>query len=89
MLPEKANLFLSIAATASVCYKGGMTEIQRAVAKLVKQHGGLRKAAEASGIKAPYLSRLHRGKQSNPRNAILRKLGLERLDARYRAISGK
>jgi hypothetical protein len=53
-----------------------MNAIQIAAARLIKQHGGLRKAGRAIGIKAPYLSRLHRGEQSNPGPSILRKLGL-------------
>jgi hypothetical protein len=55
-----------------------MTGIQRAAHKLIKQHGGLRKAAVASGIKAPYLSRLKNGIQANPGDAILAKLGISR-----------
>jgi hypothetical protein len=55
-----------------------MTGIQRAAHKLIKQHGGLRKAALAVGIKAPYLSRLKNGIQTNPGDEILSKLGISR-----------
>jgi hypothetical protein len=55
-----------------------MTGLQRAAAKLIKQHQGLRKAALASGIKAPYLSRLRNGIKTNPGPEILRKLGVKR-----------
>lgn len=64
-----------------------MTGIQRAAAKLIKQHGGLRKAAQASGIKAPYLSRLKNGIQSNPGDEILGKLGITR-HVSYRRANG-
>jgi transcriptional regulator with XRE-family HTH domain len=55
-----------------------MTGIQRAARRLIKQHGSLRKAANATGIKAPYLSRLKNGIQGNPGDDILRKLGITR-----------
>jgi hypothetical protein len=62
-----------------------MTGIQRAAAKLIKQHGGLRKASAAIGIDAPYLSRLRNGIKRNPSDEILRKLGIAR-QVSYRAI---
>ena len=65
-----------------------MNEIQLAAERLIKQHGGLRKAGRAVGIKAPYLSRLHRGEQSNPGSSILRKLGLTR-EVSYSAVNGR
>ncbi len=55
-----------------------MTEIQEAAERLVQKHGGLRKAARAIGIKAPYLCRLRSGIKVNPRPAVLRKLGLKK-----------
>jgi len=55
-----------------------MTGIQRAAHKLIREHGGLRKAASATGIKAPYLSRLKNGIQTNPGDEILAKLGITR-----------
>jgi hypothetical protein len=55
-----------------------MTLIQRAAERLVKRHGGLRKASAAIGIKAPYLSRLKNGIQTNPGDEILAKLGIRR-----------
>lgn len=53
-------------------------QIQRIIERLVKQHGGLRKAALAVGINAPYLCRLRYGKRSNPSDQVLKKLGMER-----------
>lgn len=50
----------------------------RAVERLVKTHGGLRKAARATGIQAPYLCRLRSGAKDNPSDEILSKLGIER-----------
>lgn len=55
-----------------------MSEIAKAVERAVKQHGGLRKAARALGIQAPYLCRLRYGDKTNPSDKILRKLGLAR-----------
>jgi Helix-turn-helix len=55
-----------------------MTGIQRAAHKLIREHGGLRRAAAATGIKAPYLSRLKNGIQTNPGEEILAKLGITR-----------
>lgn len=64
-----------------------MTEIQRAAEKLIKVHGGLRKCALAIGMKAPYLSRLRNGIQSNPGDSILTKLGITR-HVSYRKANG-
>lgn len=55
-----------------------MTGIQKAAQRLIKRHGGLRKASKAVGIKAPYLSRLRNGIQTNPGDEILAKLGISR-----------
>ena len=56
-----------------------MTEIADAVERLIGKHKGLRKAALAVGIKAPYLCRLRNAERTNPSDAVLRKLGLKRL----------
>jgi transcriptional regulator with XRE-family HTH domain len=55
-----------------------MTEIQRAVDRLVKKHGGLNAAARATGIDPPYLSRLRHGEKANPSENVLRRLGIEK-----------
>lgn len=55
-----------------------MTNLQRAVARLVKQHGGLRLAAKAIKVDVAYLSRLRSGEKGNPGDDVMRKLGLEK-----------
>ena len=60
------------------------TTLKRRVAELVKQHGGLRKAARAIGMGPQYLFRLGAGEKANPSDAILRKLGLYRVVAFYK-----
>jgi hypothetical protein len=44
--------------------------------ELMKQHGGLRKAARALQLHASYLSRLRNGHQKNPSPEALRRMGL-------------
>jgi len=82
VLPTKAIgvgiIFCLLRQQGVLTYKDQMSEIQKVIDRLVAQHGGLRKAGRAIGIKAPYLSRLWRGEQSNPGPSILRKLGLIR-----------
>lgn len=56
-----------------------MPQIQRIIERLVKQHGGLRRAAEAVGINAPYLCRLRYGERKNPSERVLKKLGIKRV----------
>lgn len=46
--------------------------------ELVKQHGGVRKAARALDIDHGYFSRLWDGSKNNPSDRTLRKLGLTR-----------
>jgi hypothetical protein len=53
-----------------------MSEIKKAVEKVITRHGGLRAASRALGIQASYLCRLRHGSKSNPSDKILRKLGL-------------
>lgn len=62
-----------------------MTQIQQAVERAKKQHGGLRKAAVALGVDPGYLCRLAKGQKSNPAPALLEKLGIER-SVTYRKI---
>lgn len=50
--------------------------LQQRVEQLCKQHGGLRKAARATGLDASYLYRLSCGEKQRPTYATLRKLGL-------------
>jgi hypothetical protein len=88
VLPDKANNICLLRQHVTLCYKWRMNDIQMAAEKLIKQHGGLRKAGRAVGIKAPYLSRLYRGLQDNPSSAILRKLGLTR-QVSYEPLKGK
>jgi hypothetical protein len=54
------------------------TTLKRRVADVVRQHGGLRKAARALGMTPQYLWRLGEGEKDNPSDAVLRKLGLKR-----------
>jgi hypothetical protein len=63
-----------------------MTKVQKAVAALIAEHGSLRKAGKATGINYAYLSRLHRGKKTNPTPTVLALLGLERRST-YRQVS--
>jgi hypothetical protein len=64
--------------TPRLWYECTMTEIKRAVERIVKKHGGLNKAGRAVGIDPPYLSRLRTGKKINPSANILKRLGIER-----------
>lgn len=52
--------------------------LRQRVQALTKQHGGLRAAARAIGLSAPYLVRLREGKHPQPSDATLRKLGMVR-----------
>lgn len=61
------------------------TPVIKAAARLIKQHGSIRKAAEAIGIDYVYLHRLHTGEKTNPSDEVLRLLGLERV-VTYRQI---
>jgi hypothetical protein len=64
-----------------------MQSIERAVKRLIKLHGGLRKAARATGIDAPYLCRLRQGVKRNPSDEVLQKLGLAR-HLSFRRVNG-
>lgn len=46
---------------------------------LIKQHGGLRAAARAVRLSAPYLLRLRDGDKKDPSDEVLRRLGLRRV----------
>lgn len=53
--------------------------LQDRIAELASLHGSLRKAAEALGTNAGYLSRLARGENKHPGPALLRRLGLKQV----------
>lgn len=73
---------LSVIATRNVvrydniCNSSPMTQIQRAVEALLKQHGSYRAAALASGIDHAYLHNLRMGLKTDPSAAVLAKLGI-------------
>jgi transcriptional regulator with XRE-family HTH domain len=53
----------------------GYTELSEIVRWRIVEHGGLRAAARALGMSAPYLMRLRDGEKTNPTPETLRKLG--------------
>jgi hypothetical protein len=59
-----------------------MTQIQQAAKRLIAKHGGTRKAGKATGINYAYLSRLSTGEKCNPKDDVLKALGL-RLKREY------
>ncbi len=59
--------------------------LEEAVAKVVKDHGGIRATERAIGIDKSFLSRLMRGEKTNPSEETLAKLGL-RAVPRYERI---
>lgn len=63
-----------------------MTKLQATVAALIKQHGSLRKAGDATGINYAYLQRLHKGIKNNPTPEVLARLGLEKRST-YRSLA--
>lgn len=48
------------------------------VRQLCDEHGGLRAAARALKISAPYLSRIVNGKKVHPSDEVLKKLGIRK-----------
>ena len=62
-----------------------MSEIQKAAARLIKRHGGIRPAARASGIDPGYLYRLRHGQKTCPGAETLAALGLRSVYARTRS----
>lgn len=50
--------------------------LDEAVAKVVKQHGGIRATERATGIDKGFLSRMANGKRTAPSDETLMKLGL-------------
>ena len=62
-----------------------MSEIQKAAARLIKRHGGIRPAARASGIDPGYLYRLRHGQKTCPGPETLAALGLRSVYARARS----
>jgi len=61
--------------------------LEAAVLAVVKKHGGVRAAAEATGVDKSFISRLMNGKKVNPSEATLTRLGL-RAVPRYERLSG-
>ena len=64
------------------------TAIPEAVERLIKKHGSLRAAARAINEDHGYLSRLKNGRKTEPSDAVLAKLGLERVTRIKRRNSG-
>jgi len=65
-----------------------LTDVQKAALGLIHRYGGLRLAAAAREIDPAYLSRLARGKKSNPGDITLKKLGLIK-SVTYRKPNGR
>lgn len=58
--------------------------LKQRILDLKEQHGSLRAAARVLGVTAGYLCRLRDGKKNNPSQALLRKMGLQRIvEIRY------
>ncbi len=55
-----------------------MTKIQEAVDRLRKKYGSYRKAETATGINYAYLQRLATANKTDPSDAVLAVLGLEK-----------
>jgi hypothetical protein len=55
------------------------SDLQRHIDKLVKQHGGLRAAARATGVDHGYLWRMKKG-VDNGSDQALEKIGLKRTE---------
>jgi hypothetical protein len=53
--------------------------LRERVEAIITEAGGLRAAARVCGIGPEYLCRLRTGKKSNPRDSVLKKLGLKRV----------
>ena len=62
------------------------TDLQKRIDALIKEHGGVRKAARAVDIDPSYLQRLQRGVSAGAPET-LRKLGMRRIE-RYAAVRG-
>lgn len=60
------------------CREASVTIKQRAD-ELIKQHGGVRRAALAIGVDGAYFSRLLSGENKDPSLWVLRKMGIERV----------
>lgn len=52
--------------------------LEQIVRRICDEHGGLRAAARAIGLSAPYLLRLRDGEHPNPSDVTLKKLGIRR-----------
>jgi len=53
-------------------------KLTHAVDLVIRRHGGLNRAAEATGVDRGYLSRLRSGQKRAPSPETLERLGLER-----------
>lgn len=65
-----------------------MSLLRARIQELAKQHGGLRKAARALELDAPYLSRLQGGSKTEPEEDVLKKLDLRRVVTYIRRSNG-
>lgn len=54
-------------------------KLQQRIEQLIEQHGGMRKAAQAVDIDPAYFCRLRSGEHDNPREKVLRKLGIKKI----------
>lgn len=54
-------------------------DLSACIDKIAKKHGGLRALARAAGCDAGYLSRLRTEQKTEPSNAVLAALGIERV----------
>lgn len=55
------------------------TTLSKRITELVDQHGSLRAAAAVLGCDPGYLSRLSHGEKTEPRDALVRRMGLRRV----------
>lgn len=51
--------------------------LEKAVLRVVKEHGGIRAASRATGVDKAFISRLLRGLKTAPSDDTLNKLGLK------------
>lgn len=53
-----------------------LVTLETAVLRIVKKHGGVRKASRATGVGASFISRLMNGKKTCPSKETLNRLGV-------------
>ena len=56
-----------------------MTTLKDRLEFLIKQRGSLRAFADSVGLNPSYISRLMAGKQTNPSDEVLRRIGLVKI----------